>query len=237
MDIEHLIGTMITGTLRGGSKRSHGAGRFLTSGRGSFLNASTLLALGGLVWGVAETLQQQQSAPAPTAAPPLPPALPSSAAASAGVSSPQVPPGGLQVPPPLPGTAPAVPAADLPVGAERMVRLMISAARADGDLTGVERQTILDHARTAGVEPLVAAEIDRATPLETIVEGITDRGQREDLYVLAYAIVRADEAVTGSERIFLAQLAARLGLDDPAVGRLEQQAAARIDASLPDGRN
>ncbi len=229
MSIEHLIGTMITGTLLGGSKESGGAGRFLTGGRGSFLNASTLLTLGGLAWGVAETMQQQsassQPATAPTAspsqagAPPLPVTGPLASQ-----------PAGLATPPPLPGTAPVVQAAPIPPGAERMVRLMVWAAHADGDLSDIERQTILDHARAAGVESLVAAEIDRATPLRDIAAGISDEKQREDLYVLAYAIVRADENVTGAERIFLAQLATQLGLDDRTVNRLEQEAATSIDA-------
>ena len=110
-----------------------------------------------------------------------------------------------------------------------MVRLMISAARADGELTDVERQAILDHARTAGVEPLVATELDRATPLPAIVAGVTDPKQREDLYVLAYAIVRADQSVTGAERIYLAQLASRLDLDDATVARMERDADGRIE--------
>ena len=223
MDIEHLIGTMISGALLGGSKPSRGAGRFLTGGGGSFLNTSTLLTLGGLVWGVAETMQQQLSAssatvPAPIGAPPLPGVPP--------VPSAQT---GLAMPPPLPGTAAVAPSLPIPAGAERMVRLMISAARADGELTDVERQAILDHARTAGVEPLVATELDRATPLPAIVAGVTDPKQREDLYVLAYAIVRADQSVTGAERIYLAQLASRLDLDDATVARMERDADGRIE--------
>ncbi len=232
MNIENLIGTMITGTLLGGAKESSGAGRFLTGGRGSFLSASTLLTLGGLAWGVAETVQQQQAASTPPAgAPPLP----TTASMQAGVpplpgAAPTgVPPAGLATPPPLPGTAAAQPVA-IPAGAERMVRLMISAARADGELSDVERQTILDHARAAGVEGLVAAEIDRATPLADAVAGVTDEKQREDLYVLAYAIVRADETISGAERIFLVQLAAQMGLDDGTVDRLERETGASIDA-------
>ena len=228
MDIEHLLGTMISGTLVGGGKRSRGAGRFLSGGGGgSFLNASTLLALGGLAWGVAETMQRQgqQAAPAPSgyqppvAAPPLPGAAPLPSA-PVGVA-----------PPPLPATAPAAQTAAIPPGAERMVRLMISAARADGELSDVERETILEHARAAGVESLAASEIDRATPLAAITGGIADEKQREDLYVLAYVIVRADESVSGSERIYLAQLAAQLALDDQTVARLERDADAGIEAN------
>ena len=47
---------------------------------------------------------------------------------------------------------------------------------------------------------------------------------KEQLYTLAFTIVRADEAVTGGERIYLAQLAHRLGLDAAAVTRLEAEA-------------
>jgi uncharacterized membrane protein YebE (DUF533 family) len=233
MDIESLLGNMITGTLLGGGKPSRGASRFLSGGSGSFLNASTLLTLGGLAWGVAETLQQQQaSAPAPV--PPLPGSQPAPAGVPPLPGAPPLPSGaapGLAVPPPLPGTTPAAPPVAIPPGAERMVRLMISAARADGELSELERQAILEHARAAGVEFLVASEIDRATPLAAIVAGVADEKQREDLYVLAYAIVRADETVTGSERIYLAQLAIQLGLDDETVARLERNADAGIEES------
>jgi uncharacterized membrane protein YebE (DUF533 family) len=47
--------------------------------------------------------------------------------------------------------------------------------------------------------------------------------------------VRADEAVTGGERIYLAQLAHQLGLEAAVVARLETEAAARIDAEPATG--
>jgi uncharacterized membrane protein YebE (DUF533 family) len=106
---------------------------------------------------------------------------------------------------------------------------MLSAARADGTLTDAERETILTQARAAGVERVVARELSQPTPLAAIVHGITDQKQREDLYVLAFSIARADESVTGAERIYLAQLAAQLNLDAMTTARLEDEAAARID--------
>jgi uncharacterized membrane protein YebE (DUF533 family) len=63
------------------------------------------------------------------------------------------------------------------------------------------------------------------------VAGVTDPQLKEQLYTLAFTIVRADESVTGGERIYLAQLANRLGFDAAAVSRLEAEAAARIDAA------
>jgi uncharacterized membrane protein YebE (DUF533 family) len=111
------------------------------------------------------------------------------------------------------------------------MRLMISAARADGELGPAERERILAEAREVGAEALAAREIDSPRPLGEIVAGVTDPAFKEQLYTLAYAIVRADEAVTGGERIYLAQLANRLSLDAAAVSRLETGAAARIDAA------
>ena len=62
--------------------------------------------------------------------------------------------------------------------------------------------------------------------------GVSDPNTRDQLYVLAFTVVRADESVSGAERIFLAQLAHALGLDPATTARLESEAAARID----DGR-
>jgi uncharacterized membrane protein YebE (DUF533 family) len=106
---------------------------------------------------------------------------------------------------------------------------MLSAARADGSLSDAERETILARARAAGVERVVERELAQPTPLTAIVRGIADQKQREDLYVLAFSITRADEGVTGAERIYLAQLAAQLGFDAATTSRLEDEAVARID--------
>jgi uncharacterized membrane protein YebE (DUF533 family) len=227
LDVEHLIGTMIQGALAGGGKRSHRAGRYLRGGRSSFLNASTLLALGGLVWGAIETMQQQGTGPA-SAPPPRPATSPT--APPAGPAD--RPPSNL---PPLPASVPAqaaeAAAQPVPEGAAKIVRLMVSAARADGDLSETERETILQHARAAGVESLVAAEIARPTPLARIVEGIDDLQHRADLYVLAFGIVRGDEKVSGAERIYLAQLASLLGIEPEKAEQLEREAGAHIDAA------
>jgi uncharacterized membrane protein YebE (DUF533 family) len=101
-------------------------------------------------------------------------------------------------------------------------------------LSGDEQQAILEHARAVGAEGIVARELQSSFTLAQIVAGVTEPRQREELYTLAFAIVRGDEQVTGGERIYLAQLANQLGLDPAATARLEQQAAARIDAAAQD---
>ncbi len=80
---------------------------------------------------------------------------------------------------------------------------------------------------------LVQKELDAPRPLGELVAGVSDPELKDQLYTLAFVIVRADESVTGGERIYLAQLASRLGLDAAAVERLEAAAAARIDAAAP----
>lgn len=185
MTPEDLIGALLRGAVGGRGKRSRGATRFLTGGRGSLINASTLLTAAGLAWGAYE---------AATSPPPLP-------------------------------------VSGLPPDVLRLVRLAIAAARADGRLTDEERASIVAQARSVGAEAIVEREIQTPRPLAEIVAGVTDSNTREQLYVLAFTVVRADEGVSGGERIFLAQLAHALGLNPEATARLETAAARGIDAA------
>jgi uncharacterized membrane protein YebE (DUF533 family) len=151
----------------------------------------------------------------------------------AGAGPGPLPPGPLPLPlpgavPPPSGTAAGGPGA-LPPDLLRLVRLTIAAARADGRLAEGERAAILDQARAVGAEAVVQQEMDAPRPLAEVVGGVADPNTREQLYVLAFTVVRADEGVSGAERIFLAQLAHALGLDPGTTARLESEAAARID--------
>lgn len=208
---EDLIGALLKGAMGGRGKKSHGAMRYLTGGRGSLINASTLLTAAGLAWGAYEAATHRTQAQTPPPPVPRPPA------------------GGG--PPPLPGaTANAgLPAPAMPPDVLRVVRLTIAAARVDGRLTDEERAAILEQARSVGAEAVVHHEIHSPRPLAEIVAAVNDPATKEQLYLLAFAVMRADETVSGAERIFLAQLAHLLGLDPEATARLESEAAARID--------
>ena len=195
---EDLIGALLRGAVGGRGKRSRGATRFLTGGRGSLINAGTLLTAAGLAWGAYEAATRKDEAVAtPASAPPPPP----------------LPPSGL------------------PPDVLRLVRLAIAAARAEGRLTDEERASIVTQARSVGAEAIVEREIQVPRPLAEIVAGVSDSNTREQLYVLAFTVVRADEGVSGGERIFLAQLAHALGLDPATTARLETEAARGIDAA------
>jgi uncharacterized membrane protein YebE (DUF533 family) len=212
MDAEDILNGLVRGALGGRRKSWKRTGRAV---RGSgLINATTLLAAAGVAWGLYETWQGQQAQGAPASAPPT----------GGGPTAPGMPP-------PLPGAATPAPSGEsgLPAPVLQLLRLMISAARADGELGPAERERILVEAREVGAEALVLSELDSPRPLGEVVAGVTDPQFKQQLYTLAFTIVRADESVTGGERIYLAQLANRLGLDPPAVARLEADAAARID--------
>jgi len=217
MDPEQVIGSIVRGALGARRKRHRNTLGFLLGGRRSgWLNASTVMAAAGVAWGLYETMSQGDTV---TAAPET-----VRGAASA-------PP--LEVPP-----IPPVPQAKtlesdvrasegVPPAVLRVIRLTISAARADGTLSPSEEAAILQHAKTVRAEALVAEELRQPTPLADIVAGL-ETAQRSDLYTLAYAIVRADQDVSGAERIYLAQLAHQLGLEPAEVSALESSAAGRI---------
>ena len=112
----------------------------------------------------------------------------------------------------------------------RVIQIAVSAARADGQLSEQEKAMIMDRAREAGLESIVEAELAQARSLADIVRGVSDPAVKKDLYVLAFAIVRADENVSGAERIYLAQLAHQLGLDPAAVQAIEAETANKIDS-------
>lgn len=217
MDGEDIVNGLLRGAFGGRRKRSRGARRAFGR-RGSLVNATTLLAAAGVAWGLYETWQGQRSSGAPAG---------------------PAPPQGTPPPPPLPGTStqPVRTVDSLPEPVLRVVRLMVSAAGADGNLGPEEREAILAEARAVGAEDAVARELESPRPLADIVAGVGDTKLREDLYTLAFGIVRADETVTGAERIYLAQLAHQLGLEPDDVTRLEAKASSRIDeeAARPDG--
>ena len=209
-----MLSIVLRGTLgRSGRKRARRATRFLTGNKG-FLSTSALIGMAGVAWGIYDTMKGQNA-----------PAVP-------GVPSvPHVPGAGFgAVPsvPPVPALPGAFEAALDPVA--RVIRLAVSAAKADGTLADSEREMIMARAREAGLESVVEAELGQTRPLAEIVRGVTDPQMKKDLYVLAYTIVRADESVSGAERIYLAQLAHQLGLDAASVTSLETETAANIDS-------
>jgi uncharacterized membrane protein YebE (DUF533 family) len=212
-----VLSIVLRGTLgRSGRKRARKASSFLTGNRG-FLSTSAIIAAAGVAWGIYDTVMAKNTAAVP-GVPPVP----------------NVPQAGFGTVPPVPAGAsiPSMPgafeAALDPVA--RAIRLAVSAAKADGTLSDSERELVMDRAREAGLESVVEAELGQTRPLADIVRGVTDPQMQKELYVLAFTIVRADETVSGAERIYLAQLAHQLGLDAASVTKLEAETSANIDS-------
>lgn len=211
-----ILSIVLRGAMgRSGRKRAKRATRFIT-GNGGFLTASTVLAAAGVAWGIYDSVKGQNVPEVP--------------------GGPQVPgvPGvlGATAPAAFGGVMPPIPVlpTELPNPVLQMIRLAVSASRADGELTGQEREVILGRAKEAGLDAVIEAELTTVRPLAEIVRGIADPAARKEFYTLAFTIVRADETVTGGERIYLAQLAHQLGLDPAAVIAIEAETAAKIDA-------
>jgi uncharacterized membrane protein YebE (DUF533 family) len=248
MDPADLVDGVLRSVLGGRSKRSRRASRYLTRSGGSMLarggsallsNPTALLTAAGVAWGIYETMQGGSSANAASPGFGGPASGAGLGATSAPLSSAAAPPPSSAAPlPPLPnvsgsGAAPAGAGLD---DATRLVRLAVSAANADGAMNEHERAAVLQQAKAAGVGDVVEQELQQPRPLGEIVTGVSDPAQRATLYVLAFTILRADEQLTGAERIYLAQLANLLGLDAAAVQRLEKDTGDRIDALGDQGQ-
>ncbi len=210
-----FLGPLIGAALGARPKHHRRAASFLGGGSSSFLNARGLLGLAGLATAAYYALRTNE--PSGTSA--LPPIVnPGTTVLRA--------PAGSAVPPPLPPPAQLV----ANPGVQRILRLVVSAARADGAIGEKERAAIVREAREIGAEALVEGELARPLPLAQIVAGVRDPSEQEALYALAFGIVRADQDVNGAERVFLVQLANLLALDAARVQQLERDIAARIDA-------
>ena len=208
-NVTDVLSVVLSGTLgRSGRKRARRATSFLSGHRG-FLSTSALIGAAGVAWGIYDTIKGQNQVPVVPGVPQVP----------------GVPSVGSQQFPPIPS---AFDAAFDPVA--RIIRLAVSAAKADGVLSEQERALILERAREAGLEPVVEGELAQTRQLSDIVAGVTDPAMQKELYVLAFTIVRADETVSGAERIYLAQLAHKLGLDAATAQALETETATKIDS-------
>ena len=225
-----VIDSVLSGIFGGRRKPGRRALRYLTRGTGGSLwsNPQTILTAAGLAWGVYETMQAGSAAPTPGS---------TTVTDTGSFASPaSASPGGA--PPPVRAVANAdgSAAATTPPADDtmRLVRLAVSAAHADGTLGDQERSAVIEQSKRAGVGDLIERELQSPRPLKEIVAGVSDPAAAATLYTLAFSIVRADEQVSGSERIYLAQLAHLLRLDPDHVQALENGAANRIDTVEDD---
>jgi uncharacterized membrane protein YebE (DUF533 family) len=222
-DITRLLTSVASDAIGLRGKRGRRTMGFLGGRRRSFLGPSSLIGIAGLAVG-AYQIFKDKSGSAPSAPRRVEP----------GTTVIDAPPSTLGAARPAesgdrarsdPSRA-ALALEELPL---RAVRLMIAAARCDGTLGEEELGRLLSHARDAGLEAQMRSEWQAPRPLSEICAGIESPEHKRELYVLAYSVLRADDEVSGAERIFLAQLAARLALTPEIAASIERDTAQQID--------
>jgi uncharacterized membrane protein YebE (DUF533 family) len=235
MDTTRLLTSLLGGVIGTRPKSHSKVSRFLGGSSGSAWNARTLLSVGALGWAAYEIYRSRSGTsanpfgapgssagrtvvPGTTVVPSIPPSIPPLSGAA------RVPP---NTPPPLPASASSAPIEPV----RRLVGVLLAAARADGELGEAEYGRLLALAREAGGSALVGEELRAPTPLAVLCGGIPEPRAREDLYRLAFGIVRCDDGVTARERDWLDQLARALGLDRALLSKMELDVAQGITRS------
>jgi len=102
--------------------------------------------------------------------------------------------------------------------AKLMIRAMIQAAKADGEIDAAERQTIMDALKDADPEEVAFVEEQLAAPVDPMgLAAATGDAMKAQVYSTALTSVRVDHP---AEADFLRQLSSGLGLDPAARDRV-----------------
>ncbi len=221
MDSTRLLSALLGGVLSARPKAHRNVAR-LFGGSSSLWSPRTLLSVGALGWAAYEIVRSRSGSASTAGTTVVPGTV---------MSGPGVVPGTVVVPsvppPPLPKTSSeSATTAATPSGAgiqpvRRLVGVLLAAARANGEISEAEYGRLLAHAREAGGETIVGEELRAPTPITILAGGIPEPRAREDLYRLAFGIVRCDESVNAREREWLEDLARALQLERSGVIELE----------------
>ena len=106
-----------------------------------------------------------------------------------------------------------------------LIRAMIAAANADGDISAAERQRVLSALDEAGGGPeerrIVEQELAQPQSLDALVRSVTDPDMAEQVYLASLMAVDRDHE---AERAYLSYLATRLKIDPQRAEQLNQAA-------------
>ena len=109
----------------------------------------------------------------------------------------------------------------------RLLRAMVSAAKADGHITERERVRITSQLQSAGLGPelrgLLEAELARPLDINAVADLARSEEEAAEIYAASLLVVDPD---LPAEKAYLALLAARLELDPKLVEHLHANAAA-----------
>lgn len=226
MNAQRLLGTLLGGGLSG-SRRGMSGGMMMRGGLGGGMGGALgraatsrggLALLGGLAAAAYEHFNQsrnRQAGHAPSSGSPSVPPPPPGMTAGRPPSQP---------PPPPPAAASGMSDEDL---ALLLVRAMVAAAKADGEIDSEERGRILQQLEEAGADADDRAFVERefATPLDVdaLAAEARDPTVAAELYAASAMAIDAD---TPAEKLYLQLLATKLGLPNDLI--------ASIDARIED---
>lgn len=166
--------------------------------------------VGGLAYKAYRDWQAQQNSAAPSS-----PAASAPVATAAALPSPEGTP-----------FMPSAPSALEDLSA-RLLRAMVSAAKADGHITERERVRITSQLQSAGLGPelrgLLEAELARPLDINAVADLARSEEEAAEIYAASLLVVDPD---LPAEKAYLALLAARLKLDPKLVEHLHANAAA-----------
>ncbi len=210
-NVEKLLGQMLSGGVTPGRSRRNSS---LIPGVSKAQLGVGVIGLAMAAW---EHYKGQQgataSAPAagPGAMPPPPPPAPGQLPAAS-------------MPPPAPPPARSEPApSERSADASHLIRSMIAAANADGQIDAQERGAILERALEAGLDPatqqFLMGELRAPATLEQIAAA-TRPALKLETYAAAMIAITVD---TEAERAYLDRLAGALGLTAEDRERVHQQ--------------
>ena len=104
--------------------------------------------------------------------------------------------------------------------ARMMIRAMIQAAKADGEIDADERQKIMDQLKDASDEEIAFVQAELDAPVDvTALAGAATGSMKAQIYAAARMAIRVDNP---QENAYLNQLASALALDAETRARLDQ---------------
>lgn len=226
---ERLLGGMIKQGLRSGKRRKRG-GLGLDMLMGSGWKAAAGIGALGVAIAAFEHFTQKSGTPpahgagaAPGTSGMAPPPAPSAGPPSGpGSTPPSAPPG----PPPV-GTAGEAVTGSKPISesdALLLLRAMIAAANADGEIDTAERGAILSRLEEAGMSgeerAFILEELENPASIDSILPKIGSPELASQVYAVSLLAIEVD---TKAERDYLAYLRMRLDLNPDAVSELHRQ--------------
>ncbi|ARE39786.1 putative membrane protein [Rhodovulum sp. P5] len=111
--------------------------------------------------------------------------------------------------------------ATLEENAKLMIRAMLQAAKADGEIDAEEQAKIMEHLGEISAEERAFVEAEMNAPVDPMaLANDTSEAMRAQVYATAAMAIRVD---TPSETAYLQNLASALGLDPATVARIHGQ--------------